>query len=81
MGIGLEQNSETAFAEFALGNVQLTLNPDNEPVPLEGKAYYAMVPSRQPPTLGCPSFLPFCCAISTQFFPFVYQVFFQRLEL
>ena len=35
MGIGLEQNSETAFAEF----VQLTLNPENDPVPLEEKAY------------------------------------------
>ena len=39
MGIGLEQNSETAFAEFALGDVQLTLNLNNELVPLEGEAY------------------------------------------
>ena len=39
MGIGLEQNSQHAFAEFALANVQLSLRLDNELIPLEGEAY------------------------------------------
>ncbi len=39
MGIGLEQDSDTAFAEFALADVQLILNLDNELLSFEGEAY------------------------------------------